>query len=94
MGPDLGEIQDFGRGKRLRNRRKRRAWLSRPVTMMIAIGELRQLDRKFAFTVQLGDQAKPLEVICDSKAVAHRRIKALRASDFAWADTLREAHLH
>jgi len=62
--------------------------------MAMAIGELRRLNRKFAFTVQLDDQAKPLEVVCDSKAAAHRRIKALRASDFAWAETLRETHLH
>ena len=62
--------------------------------MTMAIGELRRLNKKFAFTVQLDDQAKPLEVVSDSKAVAHGRIKALRASDFAWADTLREAHLH
>ena len=61
--------------------------------MAMAIGELRRLNRKFAFTVQLDDQAKPLEVVCDSKAAAHRRIKALRASDFAWAETLRETHL-
>ena len=62
--------------------------------MTMAIGELRRLNRKFAFTVQLDDQAKPLEVVSDSKAIAHRRIEALRASDFAWAETLREAHLH
>jgi hypothetical protein len=61
--------------------------------MTIAIGELRRLNRKFAFTVQLDDEAKPLEVVCDSKVVAHRRIKALRASDFAWAETLREARV-
>jgi len=61
--------------------------------MTIAIGELRRVNRTFAFTVQLDDQAKPLEVVCDSKAVAHRRIKALRASDFAWAETLREARV-
>ena len=62
--------------------------------MTMAIGELRRVNRKFAFTVQLDDQAKLLEVVSDSKAVAHRRIKALRASDFAWAETLREVHLH
>ena len=60
----------------------------------MAIGELRRLNTKFAFMVQLDDQAKPLEIVCDSKAVAHRRIRALRASDFAWAETLREAHWH
>jgi len=62
--------------------------------MVMAIGELRRLNTKFAFTVQLNDQAKPLEVVCDDKAVAHRRIRALRASNSAWAETLRQAHLH
>ena len=61
--------------------------------MTIAIGELRRVNRTFAFTVQLDDEAKPLEVVCDSKVVAHRRIKALRASDFAWTETLREARV-
>ena len=59
--------------------------------MTMAIGELRRVNRTFAFTVQLNDRAQPFEVVSDSKAVAHRRIKALRASDFAWAETLREA---
>jgi hypothetical protein len=31
----LGEIQDFGHGKRLRNRRKRRAWLSVPGNILV-----------------------------------------------------------
>ena len=61
--------------------------------MTIARGELRRVNRTFAFTVQLDDDAKPLEVVCDSKVVAHRRIKALRASDFAWTETLREARV-
>jgi len=60
----------------------------------MAIGELRRLNTKFAVMVQLDDQAKAPENVCDSKAVAHRRIRALRASDFAWAETLREAHWH
>ena len=61
--------------------------------MAMAISELRRLNRKFAFTVQLDGQAKPLEVACDNKAVAHRRIRALRASECAWAETLRQPHL-
>jgi hypothetical protein len=62
--------------------------------MAMAIGELRRLNKKFAFTVQFADQAKPPEVVSDTKAVAHRRIRALRASDSAWKETLRQAHLH
>ena len=38
--------------------------------MTMAIGELRRVNRTFAFTVQLDDQAKPLEVVCDSKGGA------------------------
>ena len=62
--------------------------------MAMAIGGLRRLNRKFAFTVQLDYQVKPLEVVCDSKAGAHRRITALRASDSAWAEMLSQAQLH
>lgn len=56
--------------------------------MTMAIGELRRVNKTFAFTVQLHGQAKPIEVVCDNKAVAHRRIRALRASDSAWAETV------
>ena len=63
--------------------------------MTMAIGAVRRVDKTFAFTVQLDENAKPLEVVCDNKAVAHRRIRALKASDCAWARaTLRQAHLH
>ena len=62
--------------------------------MTMAIGELRRLNKKFAFTVQLDDHAKPFEVVSDSKAIAHRRIEALRAADCAWTETLRDARLH
>jgi len=62
--------------------------------MALTIGEVRRRNRSFAFTVQLDDEAKPLEVVCDTKAVAHRRIDALKAADTAWQEAVRGSRLH
>jgi hypothetical protein len=62
--------------------------------MPLQISEIRRLDRKFSFTVQLHDRAKPFEVVCENKDVAHRRIAALRAADCAWSETVHGSHLH
>ena len=57
--------------------------------MALTIGEVRKLDRRFAFTVRLGDESKPLEVVCETKDVAQRRIEALKAADSAWEEAIR-----
>ena len=57
--------------------------------MALTIGEVRRLNRRFAFTVQLEEDGKPLEVVCDTKAVAHRRIEALKAAESAWEEAVR-----
>ena len=62
--------------------------------MPLQISEIRKLNRKFAFTVQLGEQTKALEVVCENKDVAHRRIAALRAADCAYAEAVHGPHLH
>ena len=62
--------------------------------MALHISEIRKLDRKFSFTVRLDDRAKPLEVVCETKAVAHRRVEALQAAASAWAETVHGAQLH
>ena len=62
--------------------------------MALTIGEVRRRNRSFAFMVQLDDEAKPLEVVCDTKAVAHRRIEALKAADSAWQEAVRGSRLH
>jgi hypothetical protein len=57
--------------------------------MALTIGEVRRRNnRSFAFTVQLHDEAKPLEVVCDTKDVARRRIDALKAADTAWQEAV------
>ena len=62
--------------------------------MAMTIGEVRKRRTKFAFTVQLDDQIKPLDVVCDTKEMAHRRIEALKEADCAWAEALGELPLH
>lgn len=62
--------------------------------MALQISEIRKLDRKFSFTVQLDDHAKPLEVVCETRAVAHRRVEALQAAASAWAEAVHGPHLH
>ena len=62
--------------------------------MALTIGEVRRLNRRFAFTIQLDDETKPLEVVCDSKDVAHRRIAALKAADSAWQEAVSGSRLH
>jgi hypothetical protein len=61
--------------------------------MPLQISEIRKLNRKFAFTVQLGEK-KPLEVVCENKDVAHRRIAALLAADCAYAEAIYGPRLH
>ena len=34
------------------------------------------------------EKAKPLEVVCESRNVAHRRIAALQAADSAFTETI------
>jgi hypothetical protein len=62
--------------------------------MALQISEIRRLRRKFSFTVQLDDHAKPLEVVCETKAVACRRVEALQAADCAWAEAVHGLRLH
>jgi hypothetical protein len=62
--------------------------------MPLQISEIRKLDRKFAFTVQLGELAKPLEVVCENEDVAHRRVAALRAADCAYVEAVHGPHPH
>jgi hypothetical protein len=62
--------------------------------MALQISEVRRLRRKFSFTVQLDDQSKPLEVVCENKDVARRRIAALQAADCAFTEAVRGPHLH
>jgi len=57
--------------------------------MAVRLGELRRLQTNFAFTVQMHERAKPLEVMCDSEEVARVRIRALRAADRAHRAALR-----
>lgn len=54
--------------------------------MALILGEIRQLQTRFAFTVQFDRQGKPLEIVCDSEEVARRRIRALREADHAWSE--------
>ena len=62
--------------------------------MALQISEIRRHHRTFSFTVQLDDQAKPLEVVCETKAVAHRRIEALQEAECAWTESVRESRFH
>jgi hypothetical protein len=57
--------------------------------MALILGEVRRLHTKFAFTVQLDAQAKPLEVVCDTKAIACQRIDALKRAECARVEVLR-----
>ena len=62
--------------------------------MTLQISEIRRLNRKFSFTVRLDDRNSPLEVVCESKDVAHRRIAALHAADCAFTGTVHGPHVH
>ena len=61
--------------------------------MALKLGGIRRLDSNFAFTLQLHERAKPLEVVCDSEEVARIRIRALRASERAHRAALRSRPL-
>ena len=57
--------------------------------MSLIVGEVRQLHTKYVFTLQLHEQAKPLEIVCDTKEVARRRVRALKEADCARAEAVR-----
>jgi hypothetical protein len=57
--------------------------------MALIVGEVRQLHAAFVFTLQFDRQAKPLEIICETKDVARRRVRALKEADCARAEALR-----
>ena len=61
--------------------------------MPLQISEIRKFNRQFAFRVQL-DKRKPLEVVCEDRDVAHRRIAVLRAADCAYTEAVHGPHLH
>jgi hypothetical protein len=55
----------------------------------LRLGKIRPLDTNFAFTIQLHERDRPLEVLCDSEELARIRIRALRASERARRAALR-----
>jgi hypothetical protein len=56
--------------------------------MALIVGEVRRLDSQFAFTLQLHEHAKILEIVCETKDVARRRVRALKEADCARAEAL------
>ena len=56
--------------------------------MALILSEVRRLHTKYAFTVQFDGQVKPLEIVCDTKEVAYRRIRALEEAASARAQAL------